>query len=229
VNRKWLLAIPVVALVAVVGGPFVYINYIQDDPPERLTLEDREPTTATTTGGTVDTVRESIEGEWSLDPTSVVGYRVEEVLFGQDTEAVGRTSDVTGSMSITGTAVEAAEFTVDMTTVTSDRDNRDNQFRGRIMDVETFPTATFTLGEPIDLGAVPADGEEQTFLADGELTLRGVTRPVTFDLVARRSGAGIEVNGAIPLTFGDYGIPDASFGPAEVGDTGELEFLLVFV
>lgn len=222
-NRKWLLAIPVLVVLAVVVGPFVYINVIQDDPPERLTLEEPEAEAPE------PSTRDDVAGEWALAPESLVGYRVQEVLFGQDTEAVGRTSAVTGSMSITGTTVEAAEFTVDMATVTSDRDNRDGQFRGRIMDVAAFPTATFALTEPVDIDEVPADGEQRTFSATGELTLRGVTNPVTFDLVARRTGAAIEVNGLIPLAFGDYGIPDASFGPAEVGDTGELEFLLVFV
>ena len=50
-----------------------------------------------------------------------------------------------------GTMVTSADFSVDMTTVESDEDQRDNQFRGRIMQTNRFPTATFTLTAPIDL------------------------------------------------------------------------------
>ena len=41
-------------------------------------------------------------------------------------------------------------------------------------------------------------------------------------------GGTIVVNGAIPIDFDDYEIPDASGGPASVGRDGELELLLVF-
>ena len=159
---------------------------------------------------------------------SQAGYRVPETLLGQDTEAVGRTTDVTGQLLVSGTTIESATFEVDLTTVASDDNRRDNQFRTRIMDTATHPTATFELSEPIELTAIPADLEEVTVTAAGELTLRGVTNEVTFELTARRNGDTIEVNGAIPVSFADYEIPDASFGPATVGDEGEIEFLLVF-
>jgi hypothetical protein len=54
-----------------------------------------------------------------------------------------------------------------------------------------------------------------------------VTNAVTVDLLARRNGATIEVNGTIPITFADYDIANPSGGPAQVGDDGEIEFLLV--
>jgi polyisoprenoid-binding protein YceI len=96
------------------------------------------------------------------------------------------------------------------------------------MDTATHPTATFTLTEPIELGSVPADGEEVTHTVTGDLTLRGVTNSVTFELTARRNAATIEANGSIFIDFDDYEIPDASGGPASVGRDGELELLLVF-
>ncbi len=227
---KWAIAAVVVVLLGVVGGPFIYINFIKDDPPDRFELEaasdattatvaSAPPVSAPATGGTT----------WTVEPaTSAVGYRVVEVLFGQDTEGVGRTSAVTGEMTLEGTQVTAASFEVDMTTVTSDEDRRDNQFRGRLMDTATFPTSTFVLTTPIELGSVPADGEEVTHTVTGDLTLRGVTKSVTFDLTARRNGASIEANGSILINFDDYEIPDASGGPASVGRDGELELLLVF-
>lgn len=69
-----------------------------------------------------------------------------------------------------------------MVSVASDEDRRDNQFRGRIMDVETYPTSRFTLTEPIDLGSVPTGEETRTYQATGTLTMHGTPRPVTMDL-----------------------------------------------
>ena len=159
---------------------------------------------------------------------STVGYRATEVLFGQTTEAAGRTTAVTGDMTIAGTTVETASFTADLTQVTSDQDNRDNQFQGRIMDTANFPNATFELTEPIELASLPADLVEVTASATGDLTVRGVTRSVTFDITARRNGDTIETNGSIPITWADYDIPAPSGGPAQVEDQGEMEFLITF-
>lgn len=231
---RWPLALVAAVLAVTVIGPFVYINLIREDAPERLTLDDvpsaDEPDASTTTAGSTDAEppAEGVEGTWVVSDGSQVGYRVPETLFGQSTEAVGRTGEVTGTLTIAGTTVEAGDFTVDMASVTSDETNRDNQFRGRIMDTATHPEATFVLTEPIELDGVPDDGEELTVEAVGDLTLRGVTQPVTIPLTAVLDGATFAVNGAIPLDFDAFDIPDASGGPASVGRTGELEVLLVF-
>lgn len=205
-------------------GPFVYINFIQGDPPGRLELS--EAAASETSDASTDT--RDLAGTWSVTDASQAGYRVEEVLVGRSTEAVGRTSDVTGDLVVSGTTIESASFDVDLTTVTSDDDRRDNQFAGRIMETATYPTATFELTEPITLEAVPGDLETVTVSATGEVTLRGVTNEVTFELTAQRNGDTIEVNGTIPIVFADYDIPDASFGPAVVEDNGVIEFLLIF-
>ena len=129
---------------------------------------------------------------------STVGYRVKEVLFGQSNTAVGRTSSVTGQFAASGTSINSGTFTVDMTSVTSDKSMRDRQFQGRIMETSTYPTATFELTKPIDLGSVPADGVTKTVSATGKLTLHGVTKTVTIPLTARRSANSIEVSGPAP-------------------------------
>jgi polyisoprenoid-binding protein YceI len=226
--RTWLIAIPIVIVLAVVAGPFVYVRFLHGDAPERLSLDDtgtdaQPASESESTGSTT-----SLDGLWTIADGSLAGYRVAEVLFGQDTEAVGRTSDVTGELEIDGTSVESATFSVDMTTVASDENRRDNQFHERILDTGSYPMATFTLTEPISFETIPSDGEEVTIAVTGELTVRGVTNTVTFDLAARHSGDTIEVSGAIPVAFDDYDIPDASFGPATVEDHGEIEFLLTF-
>ncbi len=232
-NRVRLALVAVVgAVVLVVGGTWVYLNVLRDPPPARLTLAPAPDDGATSTslvppaaeGATAAT---GADGAWKITSGSEAGYRVPEVLNGQSTEAVGRTSGVTGGITIEGTEVTAGRFTVDMTSVVSDESRRDNQFRGRIMNVAAFPTSTFTLTAPLDFGTIPADEVRLTAAAKGRLTLKGVTRDVSFSVEAQRSGTTIRVAGSIPVTFADFGIENPSAGPARVGDDGELEFLLV--
>ena len=230
---KWILVLPLAALLLALGGTWAYINVVQDDTPARLTLggtvSDNLPaTSATTTAGASATAPASFDGTWVATSGSQAGYRVKEVLFGQSTEAVGRTSNVDGALTINGATVESAAISIDLASVHSDESRRDGQFRGRIMNVAQYPTATFTLKSPIDLGALPADGATVTVPATGELTLHGTKRTVTVDVTAKRAGGTISVNGTIPVVFADYRIPSPSFGPASVEDHGEIEFLVSF-
>ncbi len=227
--KRW-LGIGVVALaLAVVGGPFIYIHFVEGKAPAPLTLspspsssdQAQTPTPSQSNGDTGAT-----SGTWNVATGSIVGYRVREVLLGQSNTAVGRTSSITGSMTVRGTTITAATFTVDMTTVTSDQSRRDGQFNGRIMDTATYPTATFTLTEPIKLGSVPAQGGQRTFQATGDLTLHGVTKPVTFQVTGRYTGSTAQILGSIPITFADWNIPNPSFGPVTTEDHGVLEFSL---
>ena len=222
---RWLFVALATVAVLVVGLPWLYINVIEGDPPARLSLAD--VTTSTTVATTDTTARAGLDGAWAVSSGSQAGYRVSEVLFGQDTEAVGRTSDVTGGVTISGAKVTDGSFTVDLTTVSSDQSRRDGQFQNRIMETSTYPTATFALTEPIDFGTVPSDGAEVTAKTTGDLTVHGVTKSVTFDVVAIRTSGTIAVNGSIPVTFSDFDITDPTFGPATVQDHGEIEFLLV--
>jgi polyisoprenoid-binding protein YceI len=232
--KRWLIggAASVVALV--VAGPFVFIHFIEGKAPAPLSLSTQTTTPfasnqarATTTTEVAPVAGSTLDGTWNVATGSTAGYRVKETLFGQSTTAVGRTSTITGSITISGTQVAVGEFSVDMTTVTSGQSQRDGQFQGRIMDTSTYPTATFTLAQPIELGNVPSAGATVTETATGKLTLHGTTKAVTFQVEARR-GDTIAVSGSIPIVFSDYGISNPSGGPATTGNTGTLEFLLNF-
>jgi polyisoprenoid-binding protein YceI len=217
------IAAIVAVAVLVTGGTYVYIHFIQDDPPPKLSLE-------ADTSSTVPSGDATVAGTWKATSSgSVLGYRVNEVLFGQNATAVGRTSDVTGSLTIDGTTVSTAKVVADLTTVTSDQSRRDGQFQGRIMETSRYPTATFELSKPIDLGSQPAAGQIVKATATGTLTLHGTKKTVTVELSAKWDGGSrIDVNGEIPITFDDYGIPNPSFGGVSTEDHGSLELLVVF-
>jgi polyisoprenoid-binding protein YceI len=230
---RWLLAGIVVLVILAVAGPFIYNHFINRAPaPLSLSPTSTPASPAGTAGSTAPAgtaATGSVAGTWTPGSGSVVGYRVNEVLLGQSGTAVGRTTSVTGHMTIQGTTVTAATFSVPMASVHSNQGERDNNFDGRIMEVATYPTATFTLTSPIDLVPLPAGGVVKQYTAHGNLTLHGTTHAVTFTLSAERKGSQIEVSGDIPVTFADYNIENPSYaGLVTTQNHGLLEFLLVF-
>lgn len=232
----WLISGGAAVAVLAFGGAFVYIHFISAPAPAPLSLKPGGTSTpAGTPGSTASTPASAaahttaLSGTWRVASGSVVGYRVKEVLMGQNNIAVGRTRSVAGTLKISGTRVTAGQFTVQMATVKSDESERDVQFNGRIMETSTYPTGTLRLTRPITLAPVPAAGVVKAYHATADLTLHGHTRPVSFALSAERAGAGLEVSGAIPIVFADYGIGNPSFGSfVSTGNGGTLEFLVRF-
>ena len=228
--RITLIAV-IVAVIAFVGGPWIYINVFRDDAPAPLVDTTVVPadTVTDTTAAEAPALPTDVSGTWNLTAESVAGYRVEEILFGQNVTAVGRTNAVTGSLTFDATSLTAATFEVDMATIVSDDSRRDRQFAGRIMDVATYPTATFVLGAPITLPDGALAGTPVTIDATGDLTLRGTTKTITIPLTAALTPAGIEVRGEYEVVFADWQIPDPSLPGISTEDRGILEFALIAV
>lgn len=221
----WVAGAAAAVVVLAVGGTFLYIHVISGPAPAPLSLKTTPG--ASSSPSAAGSGATPVAGTWKITSGSVVGYRVKEVLFGQHTTAVGRTSAITGHVTISGTSVTAAAFTVQMATIKSDESERDVQFRGRIMDTSAYPTGTLTLTKPIALGTPPAVGAVKTYTAMATLTLHGQTRPVTFPLSAERTSSQIELSGSIPVLFSHWDIPNPSFtGFVTTQNHGVLEFLL---
>jgi polyisoprenoid-binding protein YceI len=222
---RWIVIGAVVVLVLAVAGPYVYIHFIEGPAPAKLSLPTRSgpsnkaANTANATG--------SLDGTWNVGPGSITGYRVQEVLIGQQSTAVGRTTKIWGSLEIANQTVTSGSFTVDMASVVSDQSERNAQFDGRIMDVSAYPTASLTLSDPIVLGSVPDEGTIKRYPASGDLSMHGVTRSVSFTVSAERVGAGIDVLADIPIAFSEWNISNPSVGGfVTTQSTGTLEVLL---
>lgn len=182
----------------------------------------------------------SADGTWKVDTNigsmtdgtaSFVGYRVQEQLAGIGANtAVGRTPNVSGTLTLSGTTVTAVEVTANLFTLQSDDERRDGQLRRQALETSQFPNATFKLTQPIQLGSLPADGATLSETATGELTLHGVTRQIKIDLKAARQGGMITITGSMPIVFADYNIQKpVSFLVLSVEDHGVMELQLHFV
>lgn len=181
----------------------------------------------------------SLDGSWNVNTSlgsindqtaSFAGYRVQEQLVGVGGHtAVGRTTKITGSMTLTGAVVDNVQMTADLTALTSDQDQRDNQLRRQAIETDKFPTATFKTIKPIDLGTLPAEGALVSVNATGAFSLHGVTHTVTIPLKATRQGGIIAVTGSLPIVFSDYSVQKpTSFSILSIDDHGTMELHLLF-
>lgn len=234
------LIVVALALATVGGGVYgLWYLFLKPAGPVPVALAEATPaptdldaTSSTGSGSGGSTA--SLDGTWSVDGSvgsfsdfsgSFVGYRIQEELASiGGNEAVGRTPAVTGSLTIAGTEVTGVEVSADMSGLQSDDDRRDNQLRRQAIETDSYPTATFSLTSPIELGSIPAEGQVVEVEASGELTLHGVTRSVTVPLEARLSGGVITVAASIPIGLADYDIEKpSSFMVLSVADEATME------
>jgi polyisoprenoid-binding protein YceI len=245
-----IVKILLIATVVVVGlGAAGIWWFLRDDAPAAVNLETavesvEDTAAAETTASTSDAATSTapatgVEGTWTVDTETgefdyesatgtFAGFRIQEELasIGSAT-AVGRTGDVSGSITIEGDTLTAAEFTVDLTTITTNESRRDDRVQGAL-ETSQFPTATFVLTEPVPLGATT--GEAVSVTAVGELTIHGVTQPATFALEAQLVGDTIVVVGSTEIVFSDFGVQTPS-APVVVSveDHGIVEMQLLLV
>jgi polyisoprenoid-binding protein YceI len=190
-----------------------------------------EASAAPAAGGPV--APETLAGAWAVTEGSVVGYRVREQLGGVTalTDAVGRTSDVTGQATLAAAGdsvqVTAASFTADVTTLESDNDRRDARIRQMGIESDSYPTAAFTLTAPVDVPAEALTGATAQVSLTGDLTIHGVTKPVTIPAEARLADGVVEIVGSLTFPFADFGMTPPSVGDfVKVEPDATLEFLL---
>ncbi|MFT2752820.1 YceI family protein [Clavibacter sp. Sh2088] len=167
----------------------------------------------------------NLSGDWKIGAGSTAGYRVAEVLNGTDVTVVGKTEDVSGTITVDGSTLKDATVKVDVGSIATDQAARDDYFHSTAMEVSKYPDATFQLTQPVD-AAVPASGQVATVQATGELTMHGVKQTVTVPLQAALTADGVQVSGSIPVTFSDYGVEAPSLGFVSVQDKGTVEFLV---
>lgn len=210
------------------------------DTPDKVNIDAAASGIAANSAGTgAATGAGGLDGTWDVDTTTgdfdfdsatgtFAGFRIDEELAGIGaTEAVGRTGDVSGSFVIDGTTVTDAQFSVDMTAITTNDSMRDRRVQEALATTQ-YPTAEFRLTEPIDLGAGAASGDTVEVEAKGELTIHGVTREVSIPLQARLVDGTAVVVGALDLSFADYGVTvPSSMKVVSVEDHGTVELQLL--
>jgi polyisoprenoid-binding protein YceI len=231
-NRRTLIA-------AIVGGALIlgaaglgilYFVVFAGSSPQKLALSSPTPSSSASSG----TSSTPGAGTWTIDSGSQAGYRVREKLasFSAPSDAVGRTTAVTGTLTLSqatsGFSVTAANFTVDVSRLTSDQSRRDQRIHSQGLESDRFPTATFKLTSPIALTADAGSGQTVRISATGDLTMHGVTKSVTIPIDARLTGSKIELVGSITFPFSQFGMTPPSIGGfVSVENNATMEFQLL--
>lgn len=137
-------------------------------------------------------------------------YRVREQLVGVNlpSDAVGTTRAITGVLVLEGDRVipEASRFQVDLRTLTSDQARRDNFIRRNTLQADRYPYAVFIPREVRGLPTPLPTSGEHAFQLIGDLTIQDVTRPVTWEVVARVEGDRVTVQARTQFTFADFNL-----------------------
>jgi polyisoprenoid-binding protein YceI len=145
-------------------------------------------------------------------------YRVQEQLAGANlpNDAVGTTDAISGTIVIgaDGRVVPAqSRVTVDLTKLASDSGQRDNFVKRNTLQVSQYPTAEFVATSVEGLGASLPTSGEVSFKLLGELTVRGVTKPVQWDVRAQAGAREVAGTATTSVTFEQFGMTPPRVGP----------------
>lgn len=143
-------------------------------------------------------------------------------------DAVGKTDQVTGQIVLgpNGQVVEGGRVVVNVQSLTSDRMQRDNYIRMTSLESAKFPEATFVIrsaeGLTGPLGTAPT-----TFRLTGDLTLHGVTKPVTWNVTAAQSGDTINGTASLTVKMQDFGMTPPMVAILTTSDMAKLDLKIV--
>lgn len=162
--------------------------------------------TATTAGGQ----------RYVITPdTSKATYTVQETFVGRGlATAVGSTGTIAGDLTINKqnpSLSTVGTITVDISKLASDSSQRDNRIRQQWLESTKFPTATFVPKRLEGLPTTPyTDGQDLTFKIVGDLTVRNVTKEVTFDTTGKIVGTTFTGTAKTGFNMTDFGFDPPS-------------------
>jgi polyisoprenoid-binding protein YceI len=118
---------------------------------------------------------------WKIDPAhSLVEFAVKHLMI---TTVKGRFSEVTGEIHVdeTNFAASKVDIEVDVASIDTREAQRDAHLRSAdFFDVEKFPKMTFR--------STRVEGKLDEFTLTGDLTIHGVTRPITLEVTHEGRG-----------------------------------------
>ncbi len=165
---------------------------------------------------------------------SGVSYEVGEVLLNQNNAfnlAIGVTYEVNGEILVDRSNPQNSSIgpiRVDISQFTSDNRRRDNTIRERFLESAKFPIVEFTPGEIQGLPESYQEGQQITFQVSGDLTVRDVTKPVTFEVSFVGESDTITGEATTTILMSNFG-----FGPISIGGIlnteDEVKVKFVFV
>lgn len=163
---------------------------------------------------------------YTIVPTaSNAAYLVDEEFFGGAlaklgmeaglVDVIGSTQNFEGQFNINfddlSTLEGTNQFAVELNTLATDQSRRDNWIRNKGPQFNTYPLAEFTATGLEGSPGSYTEGEEVQFKLLGDLTIREVTQPVTFDVTAKVDDDTVTGTATADLQMTDFGIDPPNF------------------
>jgi polyisoprenoid-binding protein YceI len=163
---------------------------------------------------------------------TVASYHVQEQFVGIDfpSMAVGTTSDVMGTLVLNpdgSVNSKESKLTVDLRTLKSDQPKRDHYIQVNTLQTAKYPMAVFV---PQTIKGIPNPMPERGqagFFLTGDLTIHGVTKPVTWKGIVTFDGDSGRA--ATNFNFANFDMTQPKIGRLlRVGDNIELDIVFKF-
>lgn len=165
---------------------------------------------------------------------STITYEVGEVFLNQDNAfnlAVGVTSEVNGEILVDRNNPQNSNIgivRVDVSKFESDNQRRDNAIRERFLESSLYPVVEFTPEEIQGLPESYEEGQTIKFQVSGDLIIRDVTKPVTFEVSLNGEGDSITGEATTTILMSDYGFgPISIAGILNTEDEVNVKFIFV--
>jgi polyisoprenoid-binding protein YceI len=122
-------------------------------------------------------------------------------------EHTGKITLKEGTLTLDGAKLTGGKFVADLTSITC-TDIADKEYNGKLIghlksddffSVEKHPTATFVVTKAVAKSANVYD-------VTGNLTIKGITKPVTFPVTVKTTATGAEANGTMVVDRSKYDI-----------------------
>ena len=184
--------------------------------------------TATTAASTAAAAATASADAWTITDKSKATIRVREQLVGVSlpSDAVLTATGAKGSFTLNtdGTFAPGSKITFDLTTLSSDERDRDNFIKRDTLRVSQFPTAEFVPTKTSGLTVPLATSGTFTFTLTGNMTIKGQTHEVTFDVTAKREGGDLTATATANPSwkFGDFGMTAPSVPLRVLSVTDEI-------
>jgi polyisoprenoid-binding protein YceI len=223
-----------VLAVALAGFALIYFVIFPTSSPAPFKLNTAATTpvaTSTTRAASSTVASGALAGSWTISTGSQAGYRVREKLafLPAQSDAVGRTSQISGSATFTqsgsSVAITAAEFNVDVSTLKSDRETRDEKIKEIGLESARYPTATFALSGPVNVPAQILAGRVVKLPVTGVFNIHGVSKRETIPVEMSASGNTVQAVGSLTFPWSEFGMTAPSIGGfVNVTEHATLEF-----
>jgi polyisoprenoid-binding protein YceI len=163
---------------------------------------------------------------------SQASYHAREQLVGKTlpSDAVGTSKSVSGALVLGADGsvlADQSKITVDLSKLQSDESRRDNFVKNDTLQTSRFPTATFVPNAVQGLTMPLSTSGQSTFQLLGDLTVHGVTKPVTWQVTATFADTTVSGSATTAIKITDFGMTPPKAGPVlsiEDGLTLELVF-----